>query len=173
MAYSTISTFTAASVPTEAQLNQMRDNLLSLRRFNDYGVHLSLDDDMTIANSTVTPIVWTKTEHQTGNLWTSGLPTRITAQVAGRYLIVAMVEWRNTAGGIRWMGVKKNGGVTMDFSIQDANSGSGSQSGMDVIELAATNYLEVIVSHSQGSPLEVRGNGADRTNVFCYLVGAS
>lgn len=173
MAYSTLTTYASGNVPTAAQLNQARDNLLSLRRWNSYGVHLSLTDDVSIPNTTYTAISWDKVEHQTGDMFVIGTPQRITAKVAGRYGVLVGVEWHSDTGGERTMGVEKNGGGTrFDLSSQGANtSGGGSQSGFEIVELAVNDYLRVMVYHAFGASLDIRGNGRDRTNVFMWLMG--
>lgn len=175
MAYTILTPYTSGQVPFDSKLNQVRDNFNALRRFKGYGVQLGLADDVPIANSTYSAITWSTVFHQTGNMWVSGTATRIIARVSGRYTVVALAEWHDASGGERTLSVEKTlsggGTVRYDFSSQGSNAGSGSQCGMDVISMAVNDYLRVMVFHSQGAPLDLRGNGMDRTNVFCYLQG--
>lgn len=173
MAYVALTPYSSGQVPTAAQLNQARDNLLSLRRFNSYGVHLYLDDNVDIPNTTYTAIDWDRVAHQTGDMFSLALPSRITAKVAGRYAVIPTVEWRSATGGERTMGLEKNGGGTrFDLSSQGSNLGAGTQSGMEIVDLAVNDYIRVMVYHAQGSTIGVRGDGPDRTNVFMWLLGA-
>jgi hypothetical protein len=170
MAYATISTYSSGSVPTAAQLNQMRDNFLSLKRWNSYGVHLRLNDDITISNATLTAITWDRVEHQTGDMWNAGVnPDRITAKVSGLYAVIAMVEWHTGAGGERTMGLEKNGSTRFDLCSQTSGAGGGAEGGMELLHLAPNDYIRVMVYHAFGSSLDLRGSAKDRTNVFMWL----
>lgn len=171
MAYSTITTLGSGGVPTTAQLNQMRDNFLSLYRWNSYGVHLSLTDDVTIVNATYQVLTWNKLEHQTGNMWSSGTnPSRITCQISGLYCVMATVEWHPNAGGERTMGIRKSGSTRFDLVSQTSGAGSGPECGLEVLHLAAADYIEIGVFHQFGANLDVRGAAKDRTNVLMFLM---
>lgn len=174
MAYSTLTTYASGNVPTAAQLNQASDNLRSLRLWKDYGVHLSLTDDVSIPNSTNTAITWDKVEHQTGDMWVASSPTRINVRVGGRHMFMFTCEWHGQNGGERTLWLEKNvGGVGTTYTLasQGSNAGAGAQNGMEIMELSPGDYVRCGVFHSFGSALNIRGNGKDRTNVFAFLMG--
>lgn len=174
MVYSVIAPFASGDTNIAAKLNQFRDNLNSLRRFNDAGVLLSLADDMNVPNTTLTDITWDVVQHQTGaGVWSVAQPKRLVAPVAGKYAVLLNVEWRTSSSGERTIGVTLSAGsVRIDLESQGSLLGGGNESGMDIIEMAANDYLVCNVYQASGGTIGIRGNGKDRSSVAFFLLGA-
>lgn len=173
MAWSTITSFSSGDSNIAAKLNQFRDNLNSLRRFNDAGVVLSLDDDMNVADSTLTPIVWDVVQDQEGaTVWTVAQPTRLVAPVTGKYAVILNAEWRTSASGERTIAVIHSGALgRVDLESQGALLGGGNESGMDILLMTAGDYLVCSAYQSSGGTIGIKGGGRDRSTVAFWLLG--
>ena len=87
--------------------------------------------------------------------------SRLTCQTAGVYSITASVEFAANATGIRSVGLRLNG--TTFLSLQRSPSAGASVTALlsvaTMYALAATDYVEVIVSQDSGGALNVLAGG--------------
>jgi hypothetical protein len=86
---------------------------------------------------------------------TSVNPSRITAPIAGMYLVTGHIQWTDNAAGRRLIAIKLNGGTY--YAIDDHLSSSVSQhnSISTVLFLNAGDYVELDVAQSSGGNLNV------------------
>jgi hypothetical protein len=172
MAWSTISNFSSGESNIVAKLNQYRDNAKSLRLFNDHGVILSLADDMSVNDSSLTNISWDVEQYQVGSIWTIGDPTKLYAPVTGKYTVMLNVEWRSSGSGVRSTGLTwSSGPLNIDLVYQAAVSGGVNMSGMEHMLMTAGQSLTMYCFQTSGGTIGIRGNGPDRTTVAMWLMG--
>lgn len=83
--------------------------------------------------------------------------SRLTAQVAGKYLVTANVQWEASAVGERTVVIRKQG-ATAYASVLDsaALAGETHQSVSALVNLAAAEYVEALVTQNSGGNLNVQ-----------------
>lgn len=170
MAWTTPATYTSGQVLNAVALNLVRDNLLSLRNRNDQYVKLSLTGNPSIPNTTDTKITWTQTDLQVGTIWAGGNPTRLTAPVTGKYLIIVNVEWRRSSVNFRNITLLK-AGVTWALKAQGSVGGKSNVSGTRIMALTAGEFFECQVFQNSGGALLLHGGAPDRTRCSMILLG--
>lgn len=163
MPWSSPHTFLVGEVPTAAVLNTTwHDNTLSLRGLNDSGVKVYRTTAWPIAHDTRVVIPWQAAVWQVGTPWAlTPNPTRLTALLAGYYLLTITLDWTASGnGGRRGTGFKVNGGST-SYDLQHQLSGSSAErpNGADMILLNAGDYVEFYGYQTSGSTLSLLGTG--------------
>lgn len=119
--------------------------------------------NQTLATSVVTVLAFTAgatVDVNTDTIWASGSPTRMTAQIAGKYDIQATVLFPSQANGAGICEVifRKNGGTTMpDVCVQYYPTGNAMYVNLTAlaVPLAATDYLEVEVYQTSGNNVTI------------------
>lgn len=84
--------------------------------------------------------------------------SRITAQTAGRYLIISAVSFDLSGTGIRRTQYLVNGVTTVSGAITTPNVGGGFSAGIvnvRMLILDVGDFVEVRAAHTDGSPLDV------------------
>ena len=112
------------------------------------------------ATATLTALALDSERWDTGNIHdTVTNPTRLTAQVPGKYYIFATVTWTDNPTGAREITIKLNGTSQVLAGMNDDafTSGSQRQSVGTHYELAAGDYVELVVVQRSGGPLNVLG----------------
>jgi len=66
---------------------------------------------LTLTNDVAATISWDTADINVGGVFNSTQPTRMTAPVAGRYLIIATARWDTDTDGRRAMALEVNGGT--------------------------------------------------------------
>lgn len=147
--------------PLPVLLNQeLRDNLLSLRALHDASIRVHRTAVQSLANNARTPIAWQAAAYQTGIAWSAAtLPTQITVAVSGLYLLVTSLPFANVVGGQRGVGWRKNGEATAwDLQLQPGN-GVDTVNGIELIDLAAGDFIEVYGYQTSGAALSTVSTG--------------
>ena len=102
-------------------------------------------------------------DFDTGGLHSTTTNTsRLTAPVAGKYLIMASAEWASNTSGRRLLIILLNGSTEIARdSVSPSNTGvfHPEQTVETVYQLAAGDYVEVMASQDSGSPLNVLVDG--------------
>lgn len=104
--------------------------------------------------------------------------TRLTCRTAGIYSIRALISFAAASAGTRWLQIRKNGTITLEQKINDANANSTIRDTvMDintVVELAVGDYLEITATViDTGSPLSITGGQFNRGAKFSMVkIGA-
>lgn len=121
----------------------------------------------SIVSDTRTPIQFTTEDRDDGGLFDAGQPTRLTAPIAGRYLITAAIEWAPSVAGIRWFGIyssASSGPCAFTASPAQTLGGYGTwQTATTVHRFKAGDYVTLEVGQTSGvatSVLGVTGSGA-------------
>ena len=161
--------------PTHTQINaEVRDPLLTLRNLNDCAAKVHRTSaSQSISNNTRTAVSWQASSSTAGATppWVVGSPTRFTAPVAGRYRIICNAKWANNNSGRRGVGWRLNGGGTnYDVQFQESN-GVDTCTGLELIDLAANDYVEMIVFQDSGGSLNLVGGTEGDTSCSFSLVG--
>jgi hypothetical protein len=98
------------------------------------------------------PAMWT-------NVGPPGIEQRLTARVAGRYLISANVLWDEAAGAgtFRELSIRLNGATSIASVLQPPVTGgvTTGQSVTTIFELAVGDYVEAIVDQNSGLPINI------------------
>jgi hypothetical protein len=84
--------------------------------------------------------------------------SRLTAQTAGRYLLVSAVSFDLSGTGIRRTQYQLNGTTAVEGTITTTNVGGGFSAGIvnvRMVILGVGDYVEVLAAHTHGSNLNV------------------
>jgi hypothetical protein len=101
-----------------------------------------------------------------GGVWLATANTRLTAPVSGWYDYWAGIEWAAGAGTYRSLAVRKNGATFLPYlQVPPVGGAATRQVDSGPVELAAGDYLEVLVSQDTAGALNVNA-GADYTPRF-------
>jgi hypothetical protein len=115
-------------------------------------------NNVTIPNNVRTAITFDNEAYDTGGYFSAGQPTRLTAAVAGLYLITGQIEWSNsTTTGKRSLIIRLNN--TTDIGVAD----DGITTHTLVYEqnisiqyvLAANDYVQLCGLQSSGGDLDI------------------
>lgn len=111
----------------------------------------------TIPNNTEVVLAFNSERYDTSNLHSTVSNTsRLTAPVAGKYLITAAVSWDSHATGYRTVYLRLNGSTWIAIQ-RDAVSGTAvwPQTITTVYDLGENDYVEVSVRHTAGVALDI------------------
>jgi hypothetical protein len=105
--------------------------------------------------TTETALQFATNQFNEGGLWSSGANTKMTAPVAGKYLVCAGVDWNNSVtSGYRILKIRVNGGTTYYANTMTSLSSSEIiQTVSDIVSLNAGDYVEAAVLQNSGSTL--------------------
>jgi len=128
---------------------------ISVRVFNSAGFNIP-DDSQT-------PLTWDMEEWDTANLHSTTTDTsRLTAPVAGKYLVFGSVNWNNLgSGGNRTVALRFNNSVILAAqSMQGGtvNAFGNYQAVSTVAQLGVGDFVECVVHQATGAPLLAGGN---------------
>lgn len=113
----------------------------------------------TIPSGTRTPILFTVESRNVGALFDVGTPTRLTAPIAGKYLITATVNWQASSTGQRFIGIYLNSGgpcALVMSPAEDMGTDGTWQTTLVVRQLAAGDYVTLEAYQDSGAPTSVR-----------------
>lgn len=136
----------------------------------DIGAKVSRTVQQLFNSGTPTAIQWNAEVYDQGDLHSTTVAnTRLTAPVAGKYLVIAQIVWNADATGDRQSEIRKNGGagpIGINNSLASAAGGAINPTHYIVteIEMTAGDYLEVFGTQNSGGPLGV--NGGDSYGSF-------
>ncbi|GGK89104.1 hypothetical protein [Mangrovihabitans endophyticus] len=139
-------------------------NRIINRQLNRPMTRLALTANQNLANSSLTPITFTAgSEIRDDRNWHSELvnTSRVTPDLAGRYLTVANVYFAASSSGDRRIYIERNGVSNGNWGRQIANGANGLNivvSGVWEVN-GTTDYLECYGFQSSGGTLAVQGSG--------------
>lgn len=129
------------------------------------GIRAKLDNNVapfnniTIPNNTLTALTIDNLVYDTGGFYSASHPTRLTAPVAGLYLIRGEVSWSNsTVTGIRTLSIYVNGSAFIPATADDGLTTRPDRVEQTVITdylLAANDYVELKVYQTSGGNLDI------------------
>ena len=143
----------------------------SVRNFSDISSNLSArvrrNGNQSITSATQTAIQF-NLESFDPQGWhdNSTNNTRITVDVAGHYLVYAQAQFNNTTLNQNEISVRVNGStITAQFTIS-LDVDHPFISIVDLVDLAANDYIEILVFHNKGSSENILGGSAA---TFCCV----
>jgi hypothetical protein len=89
----------------------------------------------------------------------------------GKYLIGAMVSFTNNVTGYRSTSIRKNGSDAVEFYGFNAGAAGGGPFGSIILDLVATDYIEVYGRQGSGGNLDTATDTytGGQTGVFLYI----
>jgi uncharacterized membrane protein len=160
--YGTVTTFTAGSVLTAAQLN------IAGTAVNNLVVPPSVQATRSAAQSIPsagnTWISFTVKSYDTDGMFTP-TDTKITIQTPGVYLVSAFVSYSSNATGLRLSVLEKNAasaGAGTRLAQSLANGIAADENGFSLVavaNLSAADTLHLVAYQSSGSPLNTGATG--------------
>jgi len=143
------------------------------------GCFLTKSVAQSTANNTLTAITFDTEELDTDGFHSTVSNTaRITipSGKGGKYLIIAQVSFAANTTGARYFKIIKNGGADgHDIEIPTSSvSNSNAFAQQDILDLAATDYIEIYAGQSSGGSLNVLGDnsGPAKTRFAVTYLGA-
>jgi hypothetical protein len=106
-----------------------------------------------------TVITWAAAIVDNGAFWAAGQPTRLTAPAAGTYAVVVNQQYALNATGVRGLVFKVNGAFVRERSLAPGGDGavSGGPTHMEILKLAAGDYVEAFTYQASGGGLALNG----------------
>ena len=126
---------------------------------------INRSSNQSISNVTWTAVSFNSEDFDIGGMADTGAqPTRLTipAGEGGKYLFTAIVHFAAAAGGQRKMELKLNGTTVLSEGVRftgDATTVSGLAI-VDIQNVSAGDYLEIMIYHDQGAPVNLLGGGS-------------
>ena len=129
------------------------------------GARVHNSSDETILSSALTTLSYNTEDFDTAGLHSTTTTTsRLTAPVAGKYLIMGSARWDSNTSGRRILIIELNGSTQIARDAVSPNNTSGfgpEQTVETVYQLAAGDYVEVVAYQDSGSTLSVQAFGTD------------
>jgi hypothetical protein len=125
------------------------------------GAHVRRAANQSIPNLGLPAIIFDVIEYDQGGCFNPLFPTRLTAPVAGKYLITGSVNWLASILGVLRRAEIQESGVR-DWALDDKTPVLGGVIGTTnlvsvEIALAAGQFVELKVQQDTGGPLDVEG----------------
>ena len=140
------------------------------------GANVTKTSNQSISNATWTNVTWNNEQFDTNAFHDNSTNnTRLTIPSGkdGKYLITVGVVFDTNGSGVRHGMIKKNNANYYKFNWDDSYSSERkSLNGSTTIDCVATDYIEVEVYQSSGSPLNVTGGGVDDGQFTITYLGA-
>lgn len=123
------------------------------------GAHVRRSLNQSFPNLFQGPISFDTVLYDQGGCFNVLFPTRLTAPVAGKYLIIGNFNWLANAVGLRRGSLQKNGVSDVALDDKDATvSGVGTTNLVATeLDLLAGDFVELDAQQGSGAPLDVEG----------------
>lgn len=110
----------------------------------------------SIANNTLTALAFNSERFDTDTLHdTATNNSRLTATVAGVYLMTSSIQWASDSVGFRQLTHRVNGATFINAELDDIDSAQTHQQSITTIyKLAANDYVETVVRQTSGAALD-------------------
>jgi hypothetical protein len=118
--------------------------------------------DQAIPTGVSTAIAFSAYRYKVGDVWTAAAPTRLVAPVSGLYALTAGLRWESSAAGARRQALFRVNGATIVRVHEYGPQLLGTlphQPLADEYELAAGDYVELMVLQDTGANLNIFANG--------------
>lgn len=180
MAWTSPGTAVVGQLLTASYWNaQVRDNLLFL--FNQPSARVTHNANQSIASATVTALAFNTERWDTDTIHDPVTNnSRLTCKTAGKYLIWANINWDASNGGtFREARFRVSGGS--DYALQGAQVANGLTGGgtgaanmilTAIVDLAVNDYVELLVRHDVGAPINVNVVGVSSPEFGMQRLGA-
>lgn len=114
--------------------------------------------NQSIANGTFVPLLFNSERFDASGLHRTDIDTsRITIATAGIYLVTGNATWLNNNAGAREVNIRKNGTTIVARAVQPADPtiNTTDQSLTTLVQLAAGDFVELVVRQNSGGALTV------------------
>lgn len=114
--------------------------------------------NISINDTTSTALTFDSERFDTDTIHsTSSNTERLTANTAGKYIITGNVRWASNAAGGRNLSINLNGGAAIGRAAPGATGATGIiiMNVTAIYDLAATEYVELVVEQSSGGALNI------------------
>jgi hypothetical protein len=128
---------------------------------------------VAIPNATNTFVAFADESFDTNSIHsnvTNNTRMTIPTGYAGKWLVNASILWQTGSSTQRSIGLYKNGGYYGIWDMTPASSGTQTQTMSLVIDLAVSDYLEMMVYQGSGGNLNLYGNTAGNGTVTALSV---
>ena len=119
--------------------------------------------DESVSNGNLTTLTFNTVDFNVGALYSASSTDRLTAPVAGKYLIIASARWDNGTSGRRILILElgaNSSQIARDSVSPDNNSGFGPEQNVETVyQLAAGDYVQAAAFQDSGSTLNVQPDG--------------
>jgi len=133
------------------------------------GARVCRNSNQSLSNATETVITWTVESFDTHGFYTSSPnPSRLTipSGYGGYYLCISQLHYGSSVNGFRTNTIYVNGSTSMAQTEIGTSSRGSSVYAIDIINLAAADYLEIRGYQDSGGSLNVIG---DSSNDYTYF----
>ena len=121
----------------------------------DIGARVFNSANISISNATTTAVTFDSERWDTDTIHSVSVNTsRLTATTAGKYVVIGQVEWDSGTTGFRYAEIFLNG-LTRLAVIRQIAVDSSQQVVGTIANLAAADYVELRVHHTQGAALSL------------------
>jgi hypothetical protein len=149
--------FDVGQPSNEFELRQALDSLS--RRVNPVlpQARVYNDANLSINNTTFTALTFNSERFDNGSLHSTSANTgRLTAPITGLYMVGAHAVFASNATGFRVIQLRVNGTTVIEYENKGAVNGDVTGVGARTLyQMAATDYVEVVVYQSSGGALNV------------------
>ena len=121
-----------------------------------------------ISASSTTKIQFNAESYDVKSEFDSATNYRFTATVAGKYLVACQLTIANASANTLNIYIYKNGAAVSTFLYSDASTATESFVVSDIIDLAATDYIEIFENNSAGT--NTIQNGSDKTYLAVHKI---
>lgn len=139
-----------------------------------YSAKVYKSGNQSIPNAAATALTFDTVAFNNGTLYAAGTPSRLTAPVAGRYVVVGKVQFSVNATGRRGADLMKNGATLLE-SVQFQPLSGASATAFQVfgiVSLEAGDYLELRAYQDSTAALDVNGGNQFNTSFsMCLQLG--
>ena len=120
------------------------------------GARVRSNTTQSIPNMALTPLTFNRVDFNNGAVFNAANPTRLTARVAGVYVITASIAWANDAAGFREVHLRVNGSADIAAESSGPTTGNSApqQSIVTTFHLNKGDYVEATVWQTSGAALE-------------------
>jgi hypothetical protein len=135
----------------------------------------SSDATQSIANNTNTTVNWNAEEYDTSsihNTVTNNSRLTIPAGLGGYWSVTSKITFAGNNTGARQLRLNKNGALVANFLVPITGSGEQSIILTNTLNLAAADYLEIVVYQNSGGALNLNLSGAEGSYFLCEYLGA-
>lgn len=132
------------------------------------------DANIAVATGVGTALTFNTERYDTGNFHsTSSNTSRLTAPTAGLYTVGACVAWAGNATGVRAASLRVNGTDVIARELVDIDSATTHTHNVSTeYQLAAGDYVEVVVAQDSGGNLNVTANGNYSPEFWIHRIGS-
>lgn len=139
----------------------------------DISARVTHGSNQSIANATDTVLAFSTEDFDTDNIHDNSTDnSRLRAATAGKYIITGSLSWAANAIGTRKIWIRLNGTAKVaESNTNAAGSGESADSIAMILDLNATDYVELVVRQTSGGALNVTGTAWGPVFAMAKIMG--